>query len=398
MSDIRRERFKEILREKWGKISFTKFLEFKMESGKTVSRTSLYSYLDGEKDDTDIEAYIAEGVGLSVEELRSRLAWNRPKTGVRALEGYLEQQCNAVSYIERKLTVGQTTYTERQFLASHPYALIIAAAGMGKTTLLESLERHVLSEGKMPVYVDLSKPGPETYTDFKTAVTTASMAYKGETFPGKEDWEGSYIFLFDHLDMAPNAKDDIPPVIGYMNMMISERKDSKDQFIVCCRTNYDSYYGRLSEEFKIAELEGLDTTTEIEQLLHSRGLKELDKWHRNAGKLMPLARNPLHLNMIAGILQNLPEDQGTPITNDVQLFERFVEMRMEREDVLKHPAETTEIRKKTHARLAYEHLATQDTAGTQLKLTWVRSSLREIIPLIQKDVVMDIDHVSRAMQ
>ncbi len=356
------------------------------------------------------------GKEITPSELDIKLGWIEPVTGENTLRAgqdtgrdtvaeklatlseSLRAKLSAIHYEDRnlkRLTVGHKGANSSEDdevitvaqLSRKKCALVIGEAGLGKSTLLDDIARYSALNNRIPVYVDLSIRIVEELEHFESHVWACAQSYRGVdnvAFSPLDSKSTDVVFLFDHLDLSPRpSANEIPEVVRLVNSFLNKQGRLKEraQFIVCCRTNFDSYYRKLHPSFDCFELLNLNSEDNIPRLLEAHGVPSLLSDSLRERELLDFAKNPLRLVLLAEIYKANTEDgKEIRILKESDIYDQHVDLHIEREIRERELKAPKRLVKRLLARLAFESFTSAIPGAQEFRRGWAVDFLQEILP------------------
>jgi hypothetical protein len=401
----------------------------------TLSKQNCSRFQKGENLGPDFVNKLAEFLEIDPEEiesLRTYIPNNEEEAVAKEKEGqydsntsyflnslteYLKEKLEKdIHYQERTLRILQPPETQpgssilpqeksfpiTEILKKSRNILVIGETGIGKSSLLHRIALSTALNDRIPVYIDLSEPIDVDFLALVDRITANTGSYPkihhGDEFglriqfTKKELESGKFVFLFDHLDQAhPLNEKHIPLVIASIKRFVEQRINRDDLFVICCRTNLDSYYTALVPQFFPVGIEELSDEA-LSRLLDAKGIHHLHSDNERDSRLLELGRNPQYLQMLIDIIASLPRGRTLAIQNEVDIYNRFVDLHTQRELLRGIISESLDVGKTILGYLAFQ--LTEPKPRNYITRIEAEKFLRKTIPHVMQDSIGNIS-VSR---
>lgn len=345
---------------------------------------------------------VAKALGHDWGTLSKRRQAQTVKHHLVELEKYLTAKLEEIHYADRRLQPisdsNNETLTEEQ-LIEEPQALVTAESGMGKSTLFYKFAQLATQVGKIPVYVDLNADHTENFQGYIWSQAISKNAGLYLELTEEELHNQSYVFFFDHLDMAtPKNNETYPSEVRFINAFVTNRSGHKDTFIVCCRSNFDHYFEKLHGDFKKFTLQELTGETDVPQLLWRRyGLRRLHSNSEKNRRLLDFAKSPQRMKMIAKIYEEIKKEGKEPeVEREVEIYDQYVDIHLKEEEAKWKSTKARSTKKAALAWLAYKVMTSTDPEIQEFGYAWTKDVLRrKILPKLIKNA--DGEYIKEAI-
>jgi len=311
---------------------------------------------------------------------------------LNSLKKHLEQELEKIHYVSRTLRsasddegkwieIGSPGYyeegkewTEEEILDSKANFLITGESGIGKTTILQKLRLEAAKKKRIPVYIDLRGIG-RSFEALKKEVL--AEVYRMLKLSDRDFQKERFVFLFDHLDQAVSSMDES------IRELVAERTPygREDQYIVCCRINYDSQFKYLLTSFNLIVIEKL-SSLQVWEILEQNDIERFNYISNTNFRLIEFGRNPFCLKLLIEIFKEWKRTgKELDITRETGIYEEYVKVYINSEARKRKTGRISpELMKGTLASLAFR-MQESESSGVTLR-TESEEYLRIEIPVV----------------